>query len=101
MHLRGVLFDLDGTLLLSNDAHAHAWVDAFAEQGTTIPYERVRPLIGMGGDQLMANVAPGLTPDTEPGKTIVQQRGAIFSERYLRGLQPAPGARALVERVKG
>jgi len=28
--LRGVLLDVDGTLLDSNDAHARAWVEALA-----------------------------------------------------------------------
>jgi beta-phosphoglucomutase-like phosphatase (HAD superfamily) len=28
---RGVLFDIDGTLVDSNDAHAHVWVKALAE----------------------------------------------------------------------
>ena len=29
----GVLLDVDGTLVDSNDAHAHAWVKALAEAG--------------------------------------------------------------------
>ena len=33
--VRAVLFDIDGTLVDSNDAHAHAWVKAFAEAGYT------------------------------------------------------------------
>ena len=50
MALRGVILDVDGTLVLSNDAHAHAWVEAFRDEGgREVPYARVRPLIGMGG----------------------------------------------------
>ncbi len=30
---RPVIFDVDGTLVDSNDAHAHAWVDALKEAG--------------------------------------------------------------------
>jgi len=30
MHLLGVIFDADGTLVDSNDAHGHAWVQALA-----------------------------------------------------------------------
>ena len=51
---KAVIFDVDGTLVDSNDAHARAWVDAFAESGRTLPFERVRPLIGMGSDKLLA-----------------------------------------------
>jgi beta-phosphoglucomutase-like phosphatase (HAD superfamily) len=35
---RAVLFDVDGTLVDSNDAHAHAWVEAFAEQGVHVDF---------------------------------------------------------------
>ena len=33
-----VILDVDGTLVDSNDAHARAWVDAFAEHGITVAY---------------------------------------------------------------
>jgi beta-phosphoglucomutase-like phosphatase (HAD superfamily) len=52
-----VIFDVDGTLVDSNDAHARAWVEAFAEHGITVAYESVRRAIGMGGDKLMPIVA--------------------------------------------
>jgi len=48
-----VLLDIDGTLLLSNDAHAQTWVEAFAAFGYSIAYERVRPMIGMGGERVI------------------------------------------------
>ena len=51
-----MIFDVDGTLVDSNDAHAHAWVDAFAEDGITVAYDSVRRAIGMGGDKLMPAV---------------------------------------------
>jgi beta-phosphoglucomutase-like phosphatase (HAD superfamily) len=51
--LEGVIFDVDGTLVASNDAHAEAWVEAFATFGyEDVSFDRVRPLIGMGGDRL-------------------------------------------------
>ena len=50
--VRGVIFDIDGTLIDSNDAHARAWCDALAEFGITVPFEKARPLIGMGGDKV-------------------------------------------------
>ncbi|WP_219904405.1 hypothetical protein [Stenomitos frigidus] len=57
MTLKGVLLDVDGTVL-SNDAHAHAWVEAFAAYDHTVPYETVRSLIGMGGDQVIPMLVP-------------------------------------------
>ena len=100
MAIRGVLLDVDGTLVLSNDAHAQSWVEAFAEHGHDIPYERVRPLIGMGGDKLLPALVPGLSESEGVGKAIAEQRKAVFLERYAPSLRPAPGARALVERMR-
>ncbi len=97
---RAVLFDIDGTLVDSNDAHARAWVDAFAQHGYTIPFERVRPLIGMGGDRVLPALVAGLSDETEPGRSIAAARGAIFKERYLAGVQPTRGARELLLAVR-
>ncbi len=51
MQVKGILLDVDGTLVLSNDAHAESWVEAFAKFGYAVRSEQVRPLIGMGGGQ--------------------------------------------------
>lgn len=97
--LRAVLLDVDGTLVDSNDAHARAWVDAFAEFGRAIAFERIRPLIGKGGDKLMPEVS-GLDPESAEGKRIDARRSAIFQERYLPKLEPLPRARELLERFR-
>ena len=90
------LLDIDGTLLDSNDAHAHAWVEALSEAGHAIPFTRVRPLIGMGADQFFPELDEGLAADSEPGKSIAARRGEIFKAKYLRDLGPTPGARELL-----
>ncbi len=101
MTLRGMLLDIDGTLLLSNDAQAHAWIDAFREiDYHDISFEQVQPLIGMGGDKLLANVAPGLKDTEGIGKKITERRSEIFLEEYAPHLRPAPGARDLLVRLK-
>jgi HAD superfamily hydrolase (TIGR01509 family) len=93
-----VIFDVDGTLIDSNDAHARAWLQAFAEHGITVAYEPVRRAIGMGGDKLMPVVA-GIEEDSPQGKTISEHRKKIFKEIWLPRLQPFAGARELVERL--
>lgn len=101
MTLRGMLLDIDGTLLLSNDAHAHAWIDAFREfDYHDISFEQVQPLIGMGGDKVLAKVAPGLSDNEGVGKKITHRRSEIFLEKYAPQLQPASGARDLLVRLK-
>lgn len=97
--VRGVILDVDGTLVDSNDAHAHAWVEALAEHGIQVPFDKVRKRIGMGGDKLLPQVA-GIREDTSEGKAISKRRGAIFQERYLPALRPTPGARELLQHLR-
>ena len=97
--LKGVIFDVDGTLVDSNDAHAQSWVDTFREAGYDVPFEKVRPLIGMGGDKLLPKTI-GVSSDSDEGKKLGERRGKIFRSNYLPHLRPLPGARDLVLRVK-
>jgi phosphoglycolate phosphatase-like HAD superfamily hydrolase len=84
--IRAVLFDVDGTLVDSNDAHARAWVDAFGEAGVTVSFQDVRRAIGMGGDKLMPRVS-GLTEDSPRGAAIAARRREIFKTSYLPHLK--------------
>jgi HAD superfamily hydrolase (TIGR01509 family) len=95
----GVLLDIDGTLLDSNDAHAQSWVDIFRRHGYDIAFEQVRPLIGKGGDKLVPELT-GLDSETGLGKQMSDERKALFKHHYLPGLRPTPGARALVQRLR-
>ena len=95
--LKGVLLDIDGTLLDSNDAHAAAFTRAFAEHGLDIPFDHVRPLVGMGSDKLIPSLT-GFEHDSERGEQVSARKKGIFEERYLPRLQPTRGARALLER---
>ncbi len=97
--LKGVIFDVDGTLVDSNDAHAQSWVDTFAEAGYDVPFDRVRPLIGMGGDKLLPKTI-GVDRDSDEGKKLGERRGEIFRSKYLPRLRALSGARQLVLRVK-
>jgi HAD superfamily hydrolase (TIGR01549 family) len=97
--IRGVILDVDGTLVDSNDAHARAWVEALAEAGIRVPFERVRPLIGMGGDKLLPEVS-GISEETEEGKRIGERRAEIFKERYLPELKAFPKTKELLRHMR-
>jgi phosphoglycolate phosphatase-like HAD superfamily hydrolase len=96
---RAVIFDVDGTLIDSNDAHARAWVDALKEFGFARDVAQVRRLIGMGGDKLLP-AAAGVSADSDLGRRILDYRGRRFREAYLDSLQAFPGTRALFERLR-
>jgi phosphoglycolate phosphatase-like HAD superfamily hydrolase len=96
--LRTVLLDIDGTLIDSNDGHARAWVDSLRAHGYVVPFERVRPLIGMGGDKVLPELT-GLDPESGEADRMGKTRSELFLTRELPTLQPTRGARALLERM--
>jgi HAD superfamily hydrolase (TIGR01549 family) len=100
MAIAGVLLDVDGTLVLSNDAHAHAWVEAFADYGYEIKFADVRSLIGMGGDQLVPRIVPQLSGKEGVGKLVAKRRKELIMEKFSPNLAPAPGARELIQRLQ-
>jgi HAD superfamily hydrolase (TIGR01509 family) len=97
--ISAVLFDVDGTVVDSNDAHAHAWVKAFSEAGLTVSFDAVRWKIGMGGDKLMPAVS-GLSVESPEGERITKRRGEIFTTEFLPNLQPFRQAGELVAAIK-
>ncbi len=54
----------------------------------------------MGGDKVIPEVAPGLTDKEGVGEAIAKRRKEIFLEKCAADLQPAPGARELVEHMQ-
>jgi HAD superfamily hydrolase (TIGR01509 family) len=97
--VRVVLLDIDGTLVDSNDAHARAWVETLAEFDRPANLERVRELIGKGGDKLLPELT-GIPIESILGETIKARRKARFQRDYLPSLRPFPGARELLERMR-
>lgn len=94
----GVILDIDGTLIDSNDAHAQAWVDVLRERGLDIPFEKIRPLIGMGADKIIPMLV-NQPEESREGKLLKERRKEIFHAKYLPEVHPFPGIRSLLERM--
>jgi beta-phosphoglucomutase len=94
--LRGVVFDMDGVLVLSEPFIAAAAAQMFAEKGFTVRAEEFQPFIGAGEDRFIGGVAEArgiqLDPERDKARTY-----AIYLERIRGRLQPLPGARTFVE----
>jgi len=95
-----VLFDIDGTLLDSNLAHAQAWVEVFRRHGHEVPVEAVRRQIGKGADKLMPVFLPKDEVD-RVGEKLKKERVELFREKYLPRVRPFPQVRELFERLTG
>jgi HAD superfamily hydrolase (TIGR01509 family) len=90
-----LLFDVDGTLIDSNAAHADAWTQALHEHGVDVSIDDIRRMIGMGGDKILPAVAH-VSEESEEGRAIVDRKKEIFGV-LLPGLRATPGARSLLE----
>ena len=97
--IKAVLLDVDGTLVDSNDAHAHAWTRAFGEHGIDVPFDVIRRAIGMGGDHLMPTVSD-LSEESEQGQQIATRRKELFSRDYLPHIRPLRDADRLIAALK-
>ncbi len=96
---RAAILDVDGTLVDSNDAHAHAWVEAFAASGFEVIYTTARRLVGKGGDKLIPE-ATGMADDDPRVEEIGERRSEIFCTRWLDQVRALPGSRDLVVRIR-
>ncbi|HZG07978.1 MAG TPA: HAD family hydrolase [Allosphingosinicella sp.] len=94
---RAALFDVDGTLVDTNDLHTHAWAEIFRRYGHHIPLAAIRDQIGKGGDNLLPTLLPGI--DDTLKQEMDAARGDLFKCDYLPRAAPFPGVRALFERL--
>ena len=97
---RAVIFDLDGTLVDSNEFHIDSWDRAFRHFGKTFSYEELRKQIGKGSDNYLPQF---LTPKemNEFGKELDQYRSDLFKKEYLPCVKPFPNVRELFEQIRG
>ncbi|WP_027062805.1 HAD family hydrolase [Mesorhizobium loti] len=94
MRVRAVLFDVDGTLVDSNELHVQAWAEAFASIGIKFQLPVIHDEIGKGADMLIPALAPDL--DSERRQSIGKLQGEIFRKKFLRSVRPFPRARDIL-----
>ncbi|MCU1371379.1 MAG: putative hydrolase [Ilumatobacteraceae bacterium] len=88
----GVLIDLDGTLVDTNYLHVVAWSRAFRRTGHDVAMHRIHGLLGMGGDDLVAELVG------EPSPEVSEAWAEEF--HHLRPeMRALPGARDLLREL--
>ncbi|MEA3050303.1 MAG: hypothetical protein QOG84_2139 [Sphingomonadales bacterium] len=94
---RAWLFDVDGTLVDTNDLHAAAWREAFLHFGHEISFDAIRWQVGKGGDNLIPSLLPDLGDDEQAA--LETWRGDLFKRCYMPRAVPFEGVRDLFERI--
>ncbi len=96
--VKAVIFDVDGTLIDTNDLHVASWVETFRRFGHEVAQDAVRGQIGKGSDQLMpVFLSPELVE--RRGEEIAAARTALFLQDYVGQARAFPGVRPLFERL--
>ena len=98
MSTKAVIFDVDGTLIDTNDLHSAAWVETFGHFGVEVDLNDVRHEMGKGGDQLM----PCFLPRTWSSgwDATSNASGWTCSSANTCPRRAFPGVRALFERIR-
>jgi HAD superfamily hydrolase (TIGR01509 family) len=92
------ILDVDGTLMDTVYHHALAWYRAFRSQDLEMEVWKVHRRIGMGGDQLVADLC-GDEVEERHGDALREAEKERYSE-LIGEVRPLPGARALIEALK-
>src|SRR5437868_10505959 len=98
MSAGALLFDIDGTLVDSVDLHARSWEEAFEHFGMRIPFAKIRPQIGKGGDELMKTLLPGEELEKR-GEEIDRWRSDLFKRKFLGQVRAFPRVRELFQEL--
>ncbi len=97
MAIKAVLFDIDGTLVDSNDYHVQAWDEAFRTLGAHFGRQAIHDQIGKGADMLVPALMPGA--DKAVRQQLDDAHGVAFKSQYIDRVKPFPGAKDLLLRV--
>jgi beta-phosphoglucomutase len=91
--MKAVLWDLDGTLVDSEEFHWRSWRDTLRTEGIELSYDQFRASFGQRNDRILAG---WLGPAADPAR--LRRIGDDKEVEYRRlaetyGLEPLPGAR--------
>jgi HAD superfamily hydrolase (TIGR01509 family) len=97
MQIKAIFFDIDCTLVGSNDMHVLAWEEAFARIGKSFDRQVVHDQIGKGTDMLVPTLLPDL--DVAAQEKLGDAHGSVFKAEFLDQAKPFAMAHDLLAQV--
>ncbi|MBD3388078.1 MAG: HAD-IA family hydrolase [Candidatus Altiarchaeales archaeon] len=93
------IFDMDGTLVDSFEAHFRAWEDMFRDKiGASVTRDEFRGLFGMSMEEIFKDFLRHRGMEYEGDLTpLVEYKQRLFRERHLPMTKVLPGAVVLLE----
>jgi len=96
---KAVLWDMDGTLVDSEELHWIAWRDTMANEGIVITREQFLATFGQRNDSIIPSWR-GSAPSSERIERIGQAKEELYRELVQRvGIAPEPGVAAWLDRL--
>ncbi len=96
--IRGLLFDMDGTLAHTREAHADVWVTWAGENGLAVTREEyLRTMYGLSNYDAISGLMPHLAGNRDAIAAIADAKEAIFRRMVIEGRVPLmAGAAAFI-----
>jgi HAD superfamily hydrolase (TIGR01509 family) len=92
------ILDVDGTLVDTNYQHALAWYEGFRQAGVELPVWQIHRRIGMGGDQLVADLTDAAFEEAH-GDAVRAAEHVLYLAA-MRTVAPLRGAGALLDTLR-
>lgn len=86
MKYKGIIFDLDGTLVDSLGAHLDSWILAFHEFKLNVDPKRLKQEFGKTSHDIIKSLFPELNEDTI--EEITQRRNLLFQTQFVYNVKP-------------
>jgi membrane protein len=96
--LQAILFDIDGTLVDSNNYHVLAWAEVFHAAGHDFRLSELHAHIGKGADNYVQALLPDATD--EEAEALGEEHGRLFANQYSARLKAFSGAHGLLQRCR-
>jgi len=99
-HVKGLIFDSDGTLVDTMPLHYLAWVETVGRYNAHFPEPLFYELAGVPSDKIVAVLNEKFGYNLDP-ETIVREKEELFIKKYLPQAQPIAAVVDIARAHKG